>query len=115
MDPSTHACCQFLQWASRASWFGGERARGRADARELLATGYNWFTESSEPLHLRVAKRLLDQLEAASSARDASPTLVGTGVLRTMMAAILAASLPVVCPDRAAALEPIGGHCQHLE
>ena len=115
MDPSTHACCQFLQCASRASWFGGERARGRADARELLATDYNWFTESSEPLHLRMAKRLLDQLEAASSARDASPTLVGMGVLRTMMAAILAAALPVVCPDRVAALEPIGGHCQHLE
>src|SRR5262245_55812727 len=106
MDPSTHACCQFSQCASRASWFGGERAPGRADARELLATDYNWLTESSEPLHLAVAKRLLDQLEAASSARDASPALVGTRVLRTdgsNSCCIAARSVP------------IGGHCQHLE
>ncbi len=36
----------------------------RADARELLAPVYGWFTEGFDTLDLKEAKTLLDELHA---------------------------------------------------
>jgi len=41
------------------------REQGRRDeARELLASVYNWFTEGFDTLDLKEAKALLDELHA---------------------------------------------------
>ena len=41
------------------------REQGRRDeARELLASVYNWFTEGFDTLDLKEAKALLDDLHA---------------------------------------------------
>jgi predicted ATPase len=36
----------------------------RAEARDLLAPVYNWFTEGFDTLNLKEAKALLDELAA---------------------------------------------------
>jgi hypothetical protein len=35
----------------------------RAEARDLLAPGYNWFTEGFDTLDLKEAKALLEELD----------------------------------------------------
>jgi hypothetical protein len=41
---------------------GGQRQGGQAEARQLLAPIYGWFTEGFDTVELREAKALLEQL-----------------------------------------------------
>ena len=50
-----------LRAATSLARLWGERSR-RAEARELLAPVYGWFTEGFDTADLKEAKRLLDEL-----------------------------------------------------
>jgi len=50
-----------LRAATSLAWLWGEQDR-RAEARDLLAPVYGWFTESFDTADLKDAKTLLDQL-----------------------------------------------------
>ena len=58
----SHGSC-----APRRAWpgCGGEQGR-RAEARELLAPVYGWFTEGFDTADLKEAKALLDGLAVGS-------------------------------------------------
>ena len=48
--------------AATIAWPGSSSSRGRAEARELLAPVYNWFTEGFDTQDLKDAKTLLEKL-----------------------------------------------------
>ena len=50
-----------LRAAASLARLGGEQGR-RAQARDLLAPAYGWFTEGSDTSDLKDAKALLDEL-----------------------------------------------------